>query len=36
MTDDNRRIDTRRIVVEKRKSGRFVKKGKFLLENTCP
>jgi hypothetical protein len=36
VTDDNRRIDTRRIVVEKRKSGRFVKKGKFLLENTCP
>ncbi len=36
MTDAARKIDTRRVVVHKGKNGRFVKKGKFLLENTCP
>ena len=36
VTDDAKKIDTRRVVVHKRKNGRFVKKGKFLLENTCP
>lgn len=28
--------DVRRVVVEKRKNGRFYKKGKFQLYNTCP
>jgi hypothetical protein len=36
VTDDAKKVDTRRIVVAKRKNGRFYKKGKFLLENTCP
>ena len=34
--DDAKKLDTRRIVVAKRKNGRFYKKGKFMLENRCP
>ena len=34
--DDAKKTDTRRIVVAKRKNGRFYKKGKFMLENRCP
>jgi hypothetical protein len=33
--DDNRKLDARRVVVAKRKNGRFYKKGKFMLENRC-
>jgi murein tripeptide amidase MpaA len=36
VTDDAKKIDTRRIVVAKRSNGRFYKKGKFLLETHCP
>jgi hypothetical protein len=36
VTDDARKLDTRRIVVAKRSNGRFYKQGKFVLENTCP
>ena len=36
VTDDANKVDTRRIVVAKRKNGRFYKKGKFVLENRCP
>ena len=36
IADKAKKIDTRRVVVEKRKNGRFYKKGKFVLENTCP
>jgi hypothetical protein len=36
VTDDRRRVDSRRIFVEKRKSGRFVKRGKVRLETICP
>ena len=37
VTDDNKRIDSRRVVVELRRNGRFYKKGKFLLEQSpCP
>lgn len=32
VADDQQRIDARRIVVERRKNGRFVKRGKFQLE----
>jgi hypothetical protein len=35
VTDDAKKVDTRRIVVAKRTNGRFYKKGKFLLENHC-
>ena len=36
VTDDARKVDTRRVVVAKRKNGRFYKRGRFVLENTCP
>ena len=36
VTDDARKVDTRRVVVAKRKNGRFYKKGKFVLETHCP
>ena len=36
VTDAAKKIDTRRIVVAKRANGRFYKKGKFVLENSCP
>jgi hypothetical protein len=36
VTDDAKKLDTRRVVVAKRANGRFYKKGKFLLETHCP
>jgi hypothetical protein len=36
VTDDARKVDTRRVVVAKRANGRFYKRGKYVLENTCP
>ena len=36
VTDDAKKIDTRRIVVAKRTNGRFYKQGKFVLEHRCP
>jgi hypothetical protein len=33
--DANKRIDSRRIVIEKRGNGRWYKQGKFVLENHC-
>ena len=33
--DKHKRIDSRRIVIEKRSNGRWYKKGKFVLENHC-
>ena len=35
VTDDAKKVDTRRVVVAKRKNGRFYKRGKFVLENHC-
>jgi hypothetical protein len=34
--DNSGKLDARRVVVAKRKNGRFYKKGKFMLENRCP
>jgi len=36
VTDDAKKVDTRRIVVAKRANGRFYKRGRFVLENRCP
>ena len=35
VTDDAKKVDTRRVVVAKRTNGRFYKKGKFILETHC-
>ena len=35
VTDEANKVDARRIVVAKRKNGRFYKRGKFRLESTC-
>ena len=35
VTDDAKKVDTRRVVVTKGKKGRFTKKGKFTLDRTC-
>jgi murein tripeptide amidase MpaA len=35
ITDAKGKADTRRVVVAKRTSGRFVKKGKYILEHHC-
>ena len=36
VTDDAKKVDTRRVVVAKRSNGRFYKKGKFVHETRCP
>lgn len=36
VTDDAKKVDTRHVVVAKRKNGRFYKNGKYLLETQCP
>ena len=36
VTDDAKKVDTRRVVVAKRANGRFYKKGKFVHETRCP
>jgi hypothetical protein len=36
VTDDARKVDTRRVVVVKRSNGRFYKQGKYVLETHCP
>ena len=36
VTDDAKKVDTRRVVVAKRNNGRFYKQGKFVLETHCP
>ena len=36
VTDDAKKVDTRRVVVAKRTNGRFYKKGKFVHETRCP